>query len=118
MASYWGYTVSRQSRQGRLAWELVVSAATDGRGLAAYLASVPRPPASPLFVDSYRENPDLSVFARQILIAESWPMPHQEATTAIFSDVITTVLENRASVETALARGANDLAQLIHQRPR
>lgn len=118
MASYWGYTVSRQSRQGRLAWELVVSAATEGRGLATYLASVPRPPASPLFVDSYRENPDLSVFARQILIAGAWPMPHQELTTQIFSDVVTTVLENRASVETAIAQGASRLSQLINERPK
>lgn len=118
MASYWGYTVSRQSRQARLAWDFIVETTTDQRTGAAYLASTLRPPAMPKFIESYRDNADLGVFARQILTADSWPMPNADEVVDIFSDMVKIMLENRASVETAVSRAQSDVSQLIGARPR
>ncbi|MDO8470163.1 MAG: extracellular solute-binding protein [bacterium] len=118
MASYWGYTVSRQSKQARLAWDFIVETATNPQVVSAYLNASKRPPAIPKFIEAYRDNPNLAVFAQQTLTADSWPMPNRDLVGGIFSDMVTTVLENRASVETAVGRAQSDISRLIGSRPR
>jgi len=117
MASYWGYAVSRQSKQGRLAWDFIVETATNPQVVGAYLNASNRSPAMPKFIETYRDNPNLAVFAQQTLTADSWPMPNQDLVENIFSDMVTTVLENRSSVEIAVGRAQSDISRLISARP-
>ena len=111
--SYWGYGVSRQSRNPDLAWDFVLALTTAQTNVATYLSSTGRPPALRSFIGDVMNDPVLSVFGVQALTALAWTEPDPMAVDQIFSDAITAVTENQLSPTKALDRAKSQVDQLI-----
>lgn len=114
-AHYWGYTVSRQSKNQEAAWRFIVAMTTDPTNAESYVKRTGEPPAlsSLLKSSSYLNDPELSVFARQALIARAWPEVNAERITQIFSDMIDAVNANTISPEQALGSAEDAVTQLM-----
>jgi ABC-type glycerol-3-phosphate transport system substrate-binding protein len=116
-ASYWGYTVARQSTNQDLAWNFILTLTTENTPASAYAIETRRVPALLSLLNTYLTDPTLNVFARQALIARSWPQVSPLAITGIFSDMIDLVNENRASATEAVKLGEGRVSQLMSKRP-
>lgn len=93
--AYRGLTVSNQSRHADLAWELVRLITTDQALAEDYAVKTNLPPALNLLIEKYANDPNLGVFARQALVAKSWPKIDDRAVDAIFSDAIQAITRDR-----------------------
>jgi len=71
IARYWGYTVSRQSAAKNIAWEFVLQLTTNALFAGDYMAQSGNAPALNILIQQKLNDPDLGVFARQALIADS-----------------------------------------------
>jgi len=71
VANYWLWTVSKRSKSQDMAWYLV-NFMTGKDHVAEYLSVAKRPAARKALLESQLENPDISVFASQVLTAKSW----------------------------------------------
>ncbi len=87
-ASYYGYAVSKQSRHASVAWDLLSYAFTNKAAVKSYIDSTKRPPALASLDREYQQDPALGVFARQALIARSWPQMDADLVTRVFSKAI------------------------------
>jgi ABC-type glycerol-3-phosphate transport system substrate-binding protein len=116
-ASYWGYTVARQSANQALAWNFIFTLTTDSTVASAYAIQTHRVPALLSLLNGYLTDEKLNVFARQALIARAWPQVDPTSVTAIFSDTISLVNENRASIAQAIGQGESQVSQLMAKRP-
>ena len=112
-ARYFGYTVSRQSQNADLAWQFILTLTTNPDVTSKYLIESGSIPAFLPLLGSYFNDPKLNVFARQVLIARSWPQYDPLAVERIFSDMISLVSENRTSVDTALRQGEAQVSALM-----
>lgn len=101
-AEYWGYGVSKQSRESQRAWEFILNMATKDENANAYLVSVQKPPALNSLIGKLNNDPDWEIFANQALIAKSWSQPDPLAVSQIFSRAIANVLNGRANTNQAL----------------
>lgn len=86
-ADYWGFAVSRASKDSELAWRLV-RFVTEKNQARNYLKNTGKPPALRALISDYDNDPVLSVFARQILIAKSWVQPGHSDVVQVFSNMI------------------------------
>lgn len=115
-ASYWGYAVSRQSKNQTLAWQFIVSMTTNTTVAEAYLKLAGKPPALvSLIKGDYLNDPDFSVFARQALVARAWPEINPAAIQTIFSQMIDAVNANQATPSNALSTAESGVTQLMGQ---
>lgn len=113
---YWGYVVSRQSRSQDLAWEFISILTTDPSGARAYLDATQRPPALLSLINEHISDERFGVFARQALIARSWPQADPDATATIFSRAIDSVANGEESVTEALKSAQSQVTQLMSRR--
>lgn len=113
--TYWGYTVSRQSKHQDIAWRFIVSLTTNASIANTYAQKTKKPPALSSLLKSppYLNDPELSVFARQALIARAWPEINAEKVTQIFSDMIDAVNANRVSPTQALGTAEDQITRLM-----
>ena len=112
---YWGYTVSRQSKSGMLGWTFILYLTTDPKTAEAYLTLTKKPPALRTLINKYMSDPDIGVFAAQILTAKSWPEPDANAVSKIFSDAILAVITGRLTARSALEQAQNQVTQLMQK---
>lgn len=70
-ANYWVETVSKKSKYINEAWDFV-QFMTQEKQVKSYLDKTKRPTAIRALVPEQRENPELGVFADQVLTAKSW----------------------------------------------
>lgn len=110
---YKGLAVSRQSFKGDWAWDFVVHAATNP---GDYLVATGAPPALRNEIARRLGDPELDVFARQALIARSWRMPAEKNTSAIFDEMLRTVLLGQVEPRIALERAEAKVTQLLQGR--
>ena len=112
--SYFGYAVSRQSGQPNLAWELLL-----GGSLAPvnqiYAETNQRPPAVRGAVEYFNNDLEFGPFARQILIARSWPQKDADAVQNLFSDTIKSVITGSATAENALREAQSKLTEIMNK---
>lgn len=112
--NYWGYTVSKQSANQDIAWRFIVAMTTSETNANSYLQKTGKPAAlSSLLKGSYLNDPELSVFSRQALIARSWPEVNIARITQIFSDAIDSVNANQATPQKALSTAQDQITQLM-----
>ena len=112
--SYWGYTVSKQSKNQDIAWRFVTAMTTNEVNADLYAQKTGKPPAlSSLLKGKYLNDPKLSVFARQALIARSWPEINARKITQIFSDMIDAVNANQATAQMAISTAEDQVTQLM-----
>jgi len=114
---YWGYTVSRQSSAPDVAWQFVLFMTTNEASVRSYLTKTKKPPALDSLIRSeYINNPELGVFARQALIARSWPQINNIAIGNIFSNMIELVTTNQNTIESAIGKAQEEVSRLMSQR--
>jgi len=70
-ANYWAWTVSKATKNSKWAWDFIQFAAKENN-VKNYLEATVRPTALRGLIAEQAENADLSVFANQLLTAESW----------------------------------------------
>jgi multiple sugar transport system substrate-binding protein len=110
-ADYWGLAVSKQSKNSAWAWHFIVSAATNSSIAETYsLDADSQPSFSPALlslIEKYKNDAKIGIFARQALTARSWRQPDGTETKKIFSNMIESVLNGRATAQNALNEAEN-----------
>ncbi len=92
-ANYWVESVSKKTRYRDHAWNFV-QFITAQEEASKYLSAAKRPTALRSLVNEQLNDPNLDVFADQILTAQSWYRgKNANATEDIFKDMINAILE-------------------------
>ena len=112
---YWAYTVSHQAGQPKniIAWEFILHMTTKAHVAKNYTESTNRPPAHRQLISSKINDPYLDVFARQTLIANSWPDPDPIKTTAIFDENIRNIATGRLTARQAASNLSRQISDLL-----
>ena len=71
VANYWVHTVAQKSENAETAWNFL-QYATSEKKVASYIEKTGRPSALRIYVDQLSEDPILSAYVSQTLVAESW----------------------------------------------
>ena len=109
-ANYWVEAVSKKTKNPDAAWDFVQFAAKADQ-VKTYLAKTAKPTALRSLVNTQLSDPDLSVFASQVLTAKSWYTGSNiKATEAAFDEMIDTTLSGAEPNRTI-----NNAAQVISQ---
>ncbi|MDI6820588.1 MAG: extracellular solute-binding protein [Patescibacteria group bacterium] len=118
-ANYWGYVVSRQSRFNNVAWDFILKLTTDEGNAKSYIDSAKKPPALLSLINQAvndESKPNEAVFAKQTLIAKSWPETEPLTIQKIFSNAISSVITGQKSVKGALEEANNLVSQILSRR--
>ncbi len=111
-ADYWGLAVSKQSKNSAWAWHFIVSITTNSEIAELYIQNASLPPALLTLIERYKNDAKLGVFARQALTARSWPQPDNTEVKRIFSNMIESILNGKASAKNALDEAQNAINNL------
>lgn len=113
---YFGLSVSRQSKDPELAWKFVTRIAGNDDVAGSYMATTKKPPALRSLLVMNRDDATIGVFARQALVAVSWPQVDNKMVDRLFSSVITKVVEGRAAPMEALKEAADELSRAMKKQ--
>lgn len=102
-ANYWGLAVSEHSENADVAWDFINFLASE-TNVKGYLEKSNRPPALKSLIASYGEDPEMSVFAKQILSAKSWAQGDSLQAEEILAQAIEDVVHGRERVSRALQK--------------
>ncbi|MEX0877749.1 MAG: extracellular solute-binding protein [Candidatus Spechtbacterales bacterium] len=106
--SYWGLAVARVSENPETAWDFVRFAAQE-ENVKNYLLKTNKPPALKSLIDDLQNNPEMRVFANQILTARSWAQTNPFEVENILIEAIHEVLEgSTASTLTTIVNNAQN----------
>ncbi len=111
-ANYWGFAVSRQSRNATLAWQLI-EFMTNYQNARLYYQQTGRPPARRDLIEQVLDQPIVGVFARQALTARSWFRPDHTKVEEIFLSLIESVRRGDVSSQAAVIRAAEQIDLLL-----
>lgn len=111
--AYLGFAVSRQSRSPALAWDLVTTLTTSPANAKAYLETARKPPALRALVQSFENDPELGVFARQILTARSWLQVDAGSVSRALGRAIERVLADPRAGMNALREAEEEISALM-----
>jgi len=112
-ANYWLYTVSNKTVNRDYAWDFVQFMA-DVRNVEAYLETANRPTALRSLQSKQLEDLDLSVFASQILTAQSWYRGKDwEAVEEAFADMIDSQVYGSMELKDAINLAASRVNQTL-----
>ena len=106
-ADYWGLAVSKQSRNAVWAWHFISSITTNPQTAELYVQNASLPPALLTLIEKYKNDAKFGVFARQALTARSWLQPDNTEVKKIFSDIIESVSNGKATAKDALDEAEN-----------
>lgn len=111
-ANYWVEAVSKKSKNADAAWDFVqFAAAADQAKL--YLNKTSKPTALRSLVNTQLSDPDIGVFASQVLTAKSWYQgADSQATESAFNEMIDSTLAG-ALPDRAISLAAQTVAQTI-----
>ncbi|MBI2591257.1 MAG: extracellular solute-binding protein [Candidatus Brennerbacteria bacterium] len=112
-ANYWGFAVSKASRNPVGAWNFIVNLTTAPDIAKIYIEEAGKPPALLDLIPAYENHPKLGVFTRQILTARSWPQPDSEKVKTIFSEMIESVLTGQSSSQDAIVKAEEQVTALM-----
>ncbi len=107
-ANSWVFAVSKQSVVPKEAWEFV-RAITRKEPSRQYLAASGYPPARRDLVADLINDTALGVFARQSLLATTWPQPDNRVVDRVFAEAMDAVISGQDTVEGALRRAAEQI---------
>lgn len=115
-ADYWGYTVSKQSRNPDIAWNFIIQLTTNENNANKYLESAKKPPALRSLIQQYENNSQFNTFTRQALIAKSWPQINPEKTKEIFSNVIEETIASPKDISKILRDTQTQITELMTKK--
>ncbi|MBI4022531.1 MAG: extracellular solute-binding protein [Candidatus Andersenbacteria bacterium] len=110
-ASYWPYTVSKQSALPDVAWQFV-RYLTNTDAAQALNKAASTPTARRDGIAAAARDPVTGAFAEQALTAASWPRADIVATDAIVNTMIDSVVTGAATAAESLRRAQDQLNQL------
>lgn len=116
-ANYRGLAVSKNTLYPEWVWDLVIYLTTNETQAENYLTVTGKPPALRTLIQKYSDDPNIGVFAKQALTAQSWLKPDPEKTRLIFSQMIQSVISNRLDTYEAISqaeRAVTDLIRLLN----
>jgi len=107
-ANYWVEGVSKKTKHPNEAWDFI-QFITNEKNVVKYLDKANKPTALRSLIGSQKENPELNVFANQLLTAKSWYHGKDaNAVELVFKDLIDTInkgeLEPRKALNLAAQR--------------
>ena len=98
-----------------MAWDFILLLTTNQDNAKAYLQETQKPPALRFLINEYLNDPEIGVFAKQILTAGSWPQIDNNKIETIFSDMIESVISGRQTATTALDQAEAQISQLMRK---
>ncbi len=111
-ANYWVETVSKKSKNQDAAWDFLQFAAKADQA-KSYLAKTGKPTALRSLINTQLSDPDIGIFASQVLTAKSWYSgTNMQATEAAFDEMIDAALAG-AEPNRAINLAAQTVAQTI-----
>lgn len=113
--TYWGYGVNRQSKKISLAWDFILTMTTKPTVAETYLKTAGKPAALNSLISKQMNDPEMNIFAKQTLIAKSWPQVNPLAISEILSDAIANVIIGRLTPQQALEQAKNRVEKFIKQ---
>lgn len=112
-ANYWLWTVSKKSETPDFAWHLV-NYLTSEEQAPLYLEAAKRPAARRTLLKDQFDDPDIGVFASQVLTAKSWYRGvDPEAMEAAMIDMVDSVVEEGVEIRDALKLAVEKIEQTI-----
>lgn len=114
-AHYWGYTVSNQSELQTASWHFIQTLTTKESNAQSYLNTTDKPPALSSLVQSYLDDPDLNIFASQILTSQAWAEPDPDRVTQIFHNAIDTSLRGESFPNSIMRQAESQVTNLINE---
>lgn len=111
-AHYWGFAVSRQSRNPSAAWRFI-SLLTGPESARMYLQKTGRPPALRALIQQNINQPTRGVFARQALTAKSWFQPDPAEVERIFLGMAESARRRELSAGEAVRRAVEQVNLLL-----
>src|SRR3989344_7248732 len=115
-ANYWGLAVSNKSKNQDAAWAFVLYATTNEEAAQHYSGLTKKPPALRTLINKKLTDLDLGVFAKQALIARSWPEIDNNKVDRIFSNMIKSVIKGELPTDAALRKASDEVTQLMRLR--
>lgn len=107
-ANYWGLTVAKLSKHADVAWEFITFMAAE-ENVQLYLEKSGRPPALRALVPKYQEDPELAVYANQILSAKTWVQGDTPQVEDTLAELIEGVLARRKPVAQLMQEAQNKI---------
>jgi len=114
-AGYRALAVSKYVQYPEWVWDLVLYLTTNEEIAENYLTITKRPPALRTLIQKYSDDPNIGIFAKQALTAQSWMKPDPEKTKAIFSQMIQSVVSGKLDLYESLSQGERAVTDLIRQ---
>ncbi len=122
LASYWCYSVFKQTKYPNEAWDFIIFMATkryrDADGQTKYYAenyleSTRKPPALKNLISKFKlNNPELAPFADQLLTAKSWYRGNNpDNMNRVFKQMIKNVIQGKLSVKDAVNSAVRAIQQ-------
>ena len=108
-ASYWGLTVSKQSKNPAWAWDFIATALTNPTIADAYAQAIKECPALRPLIAKYLNDPNWGVFASQALTARDWPQPDDNIVSQTFSYAINSTLTGKLTSSQSLEYIRNNI---------
>jgi multiple sugar transport system substrate-binding protein len=114
-ANYEGLAVSKYTKYPDWVWDAVIYLTTNETAATNYLESTNHPPALRTLIKQYSDDPNIGVFAKQALTAQTWLKPDPEQTRLIFSQLIQAVVSKKLDTYQALSQAERSISDLIQQ---
>ncbi|HOZ16537.1 MAG TPA: extracellular solute-binding protein [Candidatus Portnoybacteria bacterium] len=112
-ANYWAYTVSKQSKSPEMAWRFLLYL-IEKENAKRYSQLAARPVAQRGLIEwQKKDNPNLAVFADQILTARSWYQIDSTKIEKYFSDAIESIVLGSATIDKAIGTLTNQINLLM-----
>jgi multiple sugar transport system substrate-binding protein len=109
-ARYPGFVVSKQTKSNSIAWQFIATITTNQEITKNFVTQTQKPPALRSLLLSMKNDPQLSVFVRQALVASSWRQIDDRLVKNEFSKMITAVNE-QTNPWSAIKDAANNISE-------
>ncbi|MEI7620461.1 MAG: extracellular solute-binding protein [Candidatus Falkowbacteria bacterium] len=114
-ANYWLNTVSKKSKYTNEAWDFVQFMAKSEQ-VKSYLAKVKKPTALRSLIKEQREDPEIGIFADQVLTAKSWYRGYNAiAAEEAMADMIDGSIKDETKIPDAIGLAVSRIQQTLSQ---
>jgi ABC-type glycerol-3-phosphate transport system substrate-binding protein len=104
-ADYWVLAVSATSKNPIPAWNLIFHL-VDSEQAKQYLTATGKAPASRVLISAMQKDEKIGVFVKQASTAKSWVQNDPEKNTAVFKNMIESIVRGYLSLDNALTQSA------------
>jgi len=111
-ANYWTNVVSVKTKYPTEAWTFLAFMAKK-ENMQNFCSAAKRPPARRDLFNMFDNDPELSIFAHQILTARSWPRKDNDAADEIFEDMVEDIILGKKTTDESLNFAAAQVNQMM-----